>query len=187
MLTREGGEGLPLFPISILLGDACCSLGFYEDALQEYYRALKANPAQLYPLKKVLGLVRSERVAVDWGYLSAFASLEAKRSLREQLVGLGEFPLAVIISLLMVVEALEKKECGVLRKVCLEHLELLKGSGGRSASWDYLLIAARELLVSAEVSLRWPLLAPTLGLVSWSGVRELALASLEAAVKALSW
>lgn len=185
LFMREGGEVFPSSLISLLLGEAYSCLGFYEDAFQEYYRALRNNPMQLYPLTRILRLACLEGVAIDWSYLSAFASLEAKRCFREQLIRMGEPFLAVIISLLMVVEALEKKESGVLLEVCREHFELLAGCRGRGASWDFLVLAAKEILIAAEVFQKWPCLAHVLELVSWSGVRRLALASLEIAVRVI--
>ncbi|MGB9791643.1 MAG: glycosyltransferase [Thermacetogeniaceae bacterium] len=186
LCMEERSDGAPRSLVSALLGEAYSGLGCFEDALQEYCRALRSNPMQLYPLTRILGLARSEGVAVDWGYLSGFASLEVKRCLREQLARMGEASLAAVLSLLMVVEVLDKnEEGGLLLKVSREHLDLLAGCRGGGASWDYLVLAAKELVIAAEVSQRWPRLAHVLGLVSWSGARRLAVASLEMAVKAI--
>lgn len=165
-----------------LIGDACSHLGCYDDALKEYHRALKLNPGQLYPLIRILEMIRLGRITGDWGYLSCFAPLAVKRYLRDRLREMGELSLAVILSLLTVVEAAGRNESGILPALCKEHIAVVQECRDGSPFWEYLLLSAEELFLCAEAWQRWPSLRD---LLPRSRVLELASSSLEAAVRVL--
>ncbi len=183
---NKGRQILLSSQILSLLGDACNHLGLYSEAAMEYYEALKLSPGQLYPLTRLLGLIQSGRINIDWGCLSGFASMAVKRYLRDKLFELGELPLSVVVSLLTVVDAAGMSSNEVLFVVCREHQAAVQSckenQTGEEPLWDYLLVSAGEISLCAEAWQRWP---STVMFSPLSRVLELATDSLEVAVKVL--
>lgn len=184
-LRRGLNGGVDILPFSRLLsliGDACSHLGRYDEAMKEYHQALRFNPGQLYPLTRILEMIRTGRITGDWGYLSCFAPLAVKRYLRDRLREMGELPLAVILSLLTVVEAAVRNDGEILPALCREHLAVVERCRDGEPLREYLFLSAEELFLCAEAWQRWPSLGD---LLHRGRVLELVSSSLEVAVKVL--
>ncbi|MEW6172554.1 MAG: glycosyltransferase [Bacillota bacterium] len=148
-----GGQILPVHHIHTLLGDALKMLGRYGEAEEEYFKALCLAPQMLYPLTRILGLKQRGKSRIEWLDLSRFNPLSTKRALREELVKLGEWATALVLSLLSVAEAVGRGG-GELVETCREHYFTVQQCNVngfvKGLFKDFLLAAAGEMLVYAE-------------------------------------
>lgn len=181
-----GSQVLPPHHIHTLLGDAYNTMGRYGDAENEYFEALRLAPHVLYPLTQICGLIQRNNSRFGWLELSRFDSLSSKKVLREKLVKLGESPLALVLALLVVVEAVAAGDSGELATACREyHLTVKHCTETRSVQGlfgDYLLAVSDEMLWYVEAAHQ----GLSCGLFSAvQGIAELASATLELVVKGL--
>jgi len=155
----EGGsELLPTHCIHSLLGDACSISGRFREAEDEYFTALRLGPNILYPLTQLLGLKQQGTGRVEWSELSRFATPAAKRVIVHELTRLGEFPVALVVALLRVVDAANAGKTAELPEVCRECeisvRRCLDNGFGQKLFRDYLLAAGDEMLLYAEAARR---------------------------------
>jgi len=176
-------QTLPPHRILTLLGDTCNILGQYADAENAYLEALRLAPRTLYPLTQILSLKQKGKSRLGWDALSRFAPPTIKKALREELINLGEFSLALILSLLTVIEVACAEHTGEAVQVCTEYQLILNQCRSLPEPWGaYLYAGAREMQFCAEAarqgfSLPW--FSPS------ERLRKLALADLELVVREL--
>ncbi|MEW6574092.1 MAG: glycosyltransferase family 2 protein [Bacillota bacterium] len=153
-----GSQVLPPYHIHALLGDACSVLGRHREAEDEYFNALRLAPSILYPLTQILGLKQRGTGRLGWPELSRFASPAAKKVITSELIGLGEFPVALVVALLAVVEAAAAGDTGGLLEVCrvcnVAVQRCMDNASRGELWWEYLRVSAGEMLLCAEAAQR---------------------------------
>lgn len=138
-----------------LLGDAFMRLGRYGDAEKNYLAALHHSPAVLYPLTRILGLKQEGKSLTSWTDLISFAQGSVKKRLREDLLRVGETSLALVLSLLEVVEAAGGREAGSTAPACLEYRRALEEHfTGPEPLKEYMLLCSEEMLLHGEAACR---------------------------------
>ncbi|MEW6448004.1 MAG: glycosyltransferase [Bacillota bacterium] len=153
-----GCQLLPAYHVHTLLGDACSILGRLGEAEDEYFSALRLAPHNLYPLVQLIGLRQRGGGRLGWSELSCFACPAAKRVITDELIGLGEFPLALVVALLAVVEAAAAGDAGEMLEVCQAYQvvvrQVMNNGVEHELLGEYLLTGAGQMLLYAEAAQR---------------------------------
>ncbi|RJX19438.1 MAG: glycosyltransferase [Ammonifex sp.] len=149
---------LPAHHVHTLLGDACNILGRFKEAEDEYLSALRLVAHNLYPLAQVLGLKQRGAGGLGWLELSRFATPAAKRVIINELIRLTEFPMALVVVLLAVIEAAAAGDGGELLEVCrvcnVAVQRCVDNASGQELGGEYLRTSAGEMLLYAEAAQR---------------------------------
>ena len=95
---------LPDYRILSLAGDVYNLAGNYDMAEKSYLTALYRCSRLLYPLTRILNLIRQNKIAADFAALSRFTTIPEKRNIMLELINSQEVPLALIILLLTMYE-----------------------------------------------------------------------------------
>lgn len=104
-VALEGSGLSPPACIHSLLGDALALSGRGLEAQISYLSALKLDPRSLYPLAQIIGLKQQGPGGADWLEIAGFAAPPVKKALGDELVKMGETPLALVLYLLIALEA----------------------------------------------------------------------------------
>ncbi|MFZ5652169.1 MAG: glycosyltransferase [Bacillota bacterium] len=147
------GRVTPPGQVHSLLGDALYLQGRYSEAESHYNMALKANPINLYPLTRILGIRQEGKGWTSWDDLSLFAPVPLMTRLRKELARAGEIKLAMVLALLTVVRSAGSGELENMAQNCLEYRQSLKSHlSGPETFNDFMMICAEEMVLHGNAA-----------------------------------
>jgi len=111
-------EMVPAWKIYALRGDACCLAGHAADAEHAYFSACRLAPQELYSLMQMLGIRQRQNNLYSWEKLNGFASLEMKRALRDALCKSEDYPLALVLAWLSLLDSRAVGDAMCLLQLC---------------------------------------------------------------------
>lgn len=147
-------EMLPAWKIYALRGDACCLAGHTADAEHAYFSACCLAPQELYSLVQILGVRQRQNSLYSWEKLSGFASLGTKRALRDALCKSEDYPLALVLALLSLLDSRAVDDALrflQLCNICRIRLNLKTEEELRNRVIDILAVGAEEACIYAQV------------------------------------
>ncbi|MEM5768396.1 MAG: hypothetical protein AAGU23_07585, partial [Bacillota bacterium] len=138
--------------IYALQGDACCLAGHTAEAEHAYFSACCLAPQELYSLTQMLGIRQRQTSRYSWEKLSGFASWEMKRTLRDALCKSANYPLALVLALLSLLDSRSVDDALRFLQLCnICRIRMKTGEELRNRVIDLLTVGAEEVCVCAQV------------------------------------
>ncbi len=149
---QKAPEMLPAWKIYALRGDACCLAGHTAEAEHAYFSACCLAPQELYSLMQMLGIRQRQTSRYSWEKLSGFASWEMKRTLRDALCKSENYPLALVLALLSLLDSRSVDDALRFLQLCnICRIRMKTGEELRNRVIDLLTVGAEEVCVCAQV------------------------------------